>query len=411
MGNMKEIFVFIFHLPVKNYVNLGILSPIGKMPAGQVRYKFQYAPSWLARADSYAIDPIHLPLHDMPFYPADNLEVHGIFEDVCPDSWGKKILRTTHNLPDNAGIMDYILNMPIHKIGNLQFSLSPEAPDFDELFYIQFNYFDKNRDKIMNILQPDSNISGSNASAGGANPKFLAIDSLIKLPNRNAQIDDLKAEYVCLNIIKNMGLLPPEFTFTILENQLWLVLFRFDMVDLDNKVFLPLGYMSLASALGLRHDDYRTNKSYIDYYNVAQRLGCKGLTMPLGEEIFTRAIMNILLGNSDDHAKNHGFLCHNGKWELAPVFDIVPQFNDKMALKLATGHQCDLDDGFALHRGLKIDETRARNIVKLAIQHTNQFAEIAKSHPEKKCHITDEDLQKIMNRKNKIPEEVLKKYA
>ncbi len=403
---MKEIFVFIYHESAENYVNLGILTPCGKMPTGQTRYKFQYAKSWLAREDNYAVDPIHLPLSDGDFYPADKLQIHGIFEDVCPDSWGKKILRTTHNLPQNASIMDYILHLPLHKIGNLEFGLTPNAPDFVEKRKNQKDFFIENKELIKQILKPDQLILGSNASAGGANPKLLFPNALVKMPNRESIIDDLKAEKTCLVIVSLVGLRTTHNQFVIINDEFCLALFRFDMVDSENLNLTPLGYMSLASALGLCHDDYRTDKSYYDYYNIAQKLGCKGLTMPLNQEIFARAIMNILLGNSDDHAKNHGFLCRLGIWELAPVFDIVPQFNNKMSLKLATSHDCDLDDGFKLHQVLGIDETRAREIVKKAIEQSELFPILAK-----KYNMTDEDLQKIMNRPNKIPQSVLAKYA
>jgi serine/threonine-protein kinase HipA len=36
-------------------------------------------------------------------------------------------------------------------------------------------------------------------------------------------------------------------------------------------------------------------------------------------------VLNVLIENTDDHAKNHALLYANGHWRLSPVFDIQPQ--------------------------------------------------------------------------------------
>src|SRR5699024_10679610 len=37
-----------------------------------------------------------------------------------------------------------------------------------------------------------------------------------------------------------------------------------------------------------------------------------------------RAVFNVLIGNRDDHLRNHGFLRTSDGWRLAPAFDINP---------------------------------------------------------------------------------------
>lgn len=41
-------------------------------------------------------------------------------------------------------------------------------------------------------------------------------------------------------------------------------------------------------------------------------------------EFFKRMVFNILVRNTDDHPRNHGFLLHGEKIELSPAYDIVP---------------------------------------------------------------------------------------
>jgi serine/threonine-protein kinase HipA len=42
------------------------------------------------------------------------------------------------------------------------------------------------------------------------------------------------------------------------------------------------------------------------------------------KELFVRMVYNILIRNTDDHPRNHGFLHKDGQWRLSPAFDVVP---------------------------------------------------------------------------------------
>ncbi|MGM9786884.1 MAG: HipA domain-containing protein [Candidatus Cryptobacteroides sp.] len=39
--------------------------------------------------------------------------------------------------------------------------------------------------------------------------------------------------------------------------------------------------------------------------------------------MFRRMVFNVVCQNRDDHAKNFSFLCEEGKWSLAPAYDIT----------------------------------------------------------------------------------------
>jgi serine/threonine-protein kinase HipA len=47
------------------------------------------------------------------------------------------------------------------------------------------------------------------------------------------------------------------------------------------------------------------------------------------QELFLRMIFNILVRNTDDHPRNHGFLTIDHGLRLAPAFDIVPAMTHK----------------------------------------------------------------------------------
>jgi serine/threonine-protein kinase HipA len=45
-------------------------------------------------------------------------------------------------------------------------------------------------------------------------------------------------------------------------------------------------------------------------------------------QLFTRIVFNILVSNSDDHLRNHGFILSPGKgWRLSPAYDMNPTLN------------------------------------------------------------------------------------
>lgn len=57
-------------------------------------------------------------------------------------------------------------------------------------------------------------------------------------------------------------------------------------------------------------------------------------------------VFNILISNTDDHLRNHGFLYQSGDgWRLSPAYDLNPVPTDISPRVLSTN--IDLDDGTA----------------------------------------------------------------
>lgn len=51
------------------------------------------------------------------------------------------------------------------------------------------------------------------------------------------------------------------------------------------------------------------------------------------EELYRRLIVNVLVGNGDNHCRNQ-LLLHNGeKWELSPAFDVTTTKTENVSLK------------------------------------------------------------------------------
>lgn len=95
---------------------------------------------------------------------------------------------------------------------------------------------------------------------------------------------------------------------------------RFDRTDAGQR-------LHFASAMTLtRHqdgDDYSAGVSYLELAEVPIRNGAQ--TNADLQELWSRIVFNILVSNSDDHLRNHGFILVPGKgWRLSEAYDINP---------------------------------------------------------------------------------------
>ncbi len=77
----------------------------------------------------------------------------------------------------------------------------------------------------------------------------------------------------------------------------------------------------------MQHFDYNEVRSY-SYEQLFQTMRSLGLPYPQAEQMFRRMVFNVLANNCDDHTKNIAFMLkEEGKWELAPAYDISYSFN------------------------------------------------------------------------------------
>jgi serine/threonine-protein kinase HipA len=96
---------------------------------------------------------------------------------------------------------------------------------------------------------------------------------------------------------------------------------RFDRVE-GEKV-----HVQTLSALD--HLDFNLPHSWEQAFRVARQIG---LDMGDQEQMFLRAMFNVVFRNQDDHVKNISFrMDRSGEWSLAPAYDLVFAFNPEGA--------------------------------------------------------------------------------
>jgi serine/threonine-protein kinase HipA len=146
---------------------------------------------------------------------------------------------------------------------------------------------------------------------------------------------------------------------------------RFDRVARRRRFFV--------SALTLLGKQDGQGGSYLE---LAEFLSTRGSTAHRASDLrqlWTRVVFNILVSNTDDHLRNHGFILESDGWRLAPAYDMNPNM-DKRAHTLAIDtHDNTSDIGLALATaefyGLK--PAQAREIADATKQVVSTWRDVA----------------------------------
>lgn len=181
-------------------------------------------------------------------------------------------------------------------------------------------------------------------SLGGARPKASVIDengylTVAKFPSRKDDYDVAQWEHFCHIMGRKAGLNVAE-TRTISGRDYHILLSkRFDRTENGKRIH----FASALTLLGLSDgDNASTGYGYTDIVDFIIRHG-SNVEQNL-EELYRRVAFYIIIGNSDDHFRNHGFLMSRKGWELSPAYDINPTLSDNQSL-LINSSSCvaDLD--------------------------------------------------------------------
>lgn len=172
-----------------------------------------------------------------------------------------------------------------------------------------------------------SDIWKPGSSLGGARPKLNVVDEhgnlwIAKIPSFKDSYDVALWEHFALLLAKSAGInaaesyllqIGPTPYHTLLSK-------RFDRAGSKR-----IHFASSLTLTGLHDGDNATNdKGYIDIADaMAGDIGIRSLEAAI-VELYRRAAYNILIGNHDDHFRNHGFLLRQDGWELCPAYDINP---------------------------------------------------------------------------------------
>ena len=357
---------------------------------------FNYRDDYLQRADSYELDP-GLPLQAGQHQTAVGQPLFGGMSDCAPDGWGRRLVRRAEaQRAHDAGKqqrgltdLDFLLGARDDlRQGALRFRghdseqyLAVESEGVPHLIGLP---------RLLNAaeeLERDEPTSEDlrlllhgGSSLGGARPKAHVLNSegrlsIAKFPAPQADDwDVIRWEAVALTLATNAGVTVPEHELHIVENRPVLVVRRFDR-DANGR----LGYLSAMSMLQAKDGE---QASYLEIGQVLEERSSDA-SADL-RELWRRIVFTILISNTDDHLRNHGFLRKStAGWSLSPAFDLNPN-PEGGAKQLATAidennAQASLATAIEVAELFRVSDSRARAIVAEVSAATAHWRDVARA--------------------------------
>ena len=302
---------------------------------GDDAYTFTYGRSYLDRHDAISLYTPELPLRAGNQDPPQGLTLPGALRDGGPDAWGRRVIVNRRLGTKRAAIdidalddLTYFLESGSDRIGALDFQRSAtryeprdaQAATLDDLMGAA--------DMVQQGVPLPPALDRAlfhGSSIGGARPKAL-IDQggrklIAKFPSTTDLFNLVKGEYVAMRLAETVGLSVAPVRLIKTSGRDVLLIERFDRVR-SNAGWTRRAMVSALTLFGL--DEMMGHyASYEDLCGIIRdRFTEPRKTL---RELFGRLVLNILTGNTDDHARNHAAFWDGQSLSLTPAYDICPQ--------------------------------------------------------------------------------------
>jgi serine/threonine-protein kinase HipA len=330
---VSEIFVYV---DLQNESHLvGRLWPLVRQ--GRESATFEYDRQWLANPLRFSLEPA-LYLGAGPQHTAADRVIFGALGDSAPDRWGRTLMRYAERRraekegrsPRTLNESDYLLRVDDEaRQGALRFAATLGGAFLAESKGIRIppvielpgllsaaDHGESETDtdeELRLILAPGSSLGGSRpkASVREADGRL----AIAKFPHRNDEFDVELWEATALTLAEKAGIFVPAWRVESIADKPVLLLGRFDRIGQQRIPFL-----SAMSMLGARDHQPRS------YLEIADSLRQFGASPDADiQQLWRRIVFNVLISNTDDHLRNHGFLYEGSAgWRLAPAYDLNP---------------------------------------------------------------------------------------
>jgi len=298
---------------------------------------FEYDRTWLDNPARFSLEPA-LQLGPGPFHTPADTSMFGAIGDSAPDRWGRALMRRVERrraereggTPRTLQEIDFLLLVNDEaRQGALRFAEREGGPFLREegvkripplvelpelLSAAEHVMEDKDTEEDLRLL------FAPGSSLGGARPKASVIEkyghlTIAKFPRKDDEVNTVIWESVALALAQKAGIPVPSARVEKIGKKPVLLLRRFDR---DGMRRIP--FLSAMSMLGSK--DLET-RSYLEMVDALRQHGATPKADI--EALWRRLVFNILISNTDDHLRNHGFLYMGaGGWRLSPAYDLNP---------------------------------------------------------------------------------------
>jgi serine/threonine-protein kinase HipA len=358
----------------------GAAEPVvaGRVDADGSLHTFTYARSYRERADAVPLYEPELPLAPGTLRPEGGLAIAGCLRDSGPDSWGQRVILAQHagrltsaSDVSELSLLTYLLESGSDRIGGLDFQASgrdyaPRTGSSATLEQLMAAAADIEAGRMLPLALAEALTRGT--SIGGARPKVLLTDADRSLIAKFSSTTDIrpvvKAEGVAMELARRAGLNVAPTRIGRVAGKDVLFVERFDRPGDGQRRHL----VSALTILGL---DEFTGARYGSYALLADHIR-RSFTSPAAtlRELFSRIVFNILVGNTDDHPRNHAaFVNPDRSLTLTPAYDIcpqprsVPQANQAMAIGRNGERSSQLATCLAACQTYLLDTSQAQSII------------------------------------------------
>lgn len=311
---------------------------------------FNYGRSYLAREDAIALYLPELPLVRGAIPPRGALQMAGCIDDASPDSWGMRVImdkllgaRAVDADPAEIGPVTYLLQSGSDRIGALDFQARADeyVPRMTPASLADLLDAADRLDRRIELPTAINEALLHGSSIGGARPKALLMDGDHKLIAKFSSSSDVypvvEGEYVAMELARRIGIDVVNVRIEHVLGRSVLLIDRFDRASASDGWTRRL-VVSVLTMLELQEMQAR----YATYHEFAEivRVRFRRPKATL-HELFDRITFNVLVGNTDDHARNHAAFWNGSELELTPAYDICPQLRSgreaNQAMEIAPG--------------------------------------------------------------------------
>lgn len=371
----RETFVWVWLPDATEPVVAGRIEAVGGL------VDFTYGRSYLGREEAIPLFEPELPLKSGPIPPPPGLPVAGCIADAGPDAWGQRVImnrvlgeagRDTD--PADLSLLTYLLESGSDRTGAIDFQRAPDEYVPREDGVADLEYLMDAAAKIEEgvALTPAlRQVLFAGSSIGGARPKAALRQEDRSLIAKFSAAGDpypvVKGEFIAMTLAERAGLAVAKTELETVIGRDVLLVERFDRPGGDRR-------RAVVSALTLLELDEMMAR-YASYAALAD-LMLERFADAIADlrELFSRMTFNILVGNTDDHARNHAAFWDGSRLSLTPAYDICPQLRSggEASQAMALRH-----DGFRLSQvaacveaapSFRLAEPEAREIVDRQIE-------------------------------------------
>lgn len=369
-------------------------------------FEFEYDPLALAvpSLNHLQLDP-EIRLFPGAQYPTQPKDKFGVFGDSSPDRWGRLLMKRRLERDIRTGIQaegtrlyesDYLLGVhDLYRVGALRYKLEDEGEFLDNRAGVAAPPFTEIRtlERASRALEDDPDntspqgqewlrmLIAPGGSLGGARPKASVIDEqghlhIAKFPSVRDDYDVGGWEMVVNALAVGCGLkVAAAEAHKFASDYHCFMVRRFDRTHTGRR-------LHFASAMTMtRHQDGDDASTGVSYLELAQVLITQGSQTNTDlRELWSRIVFNILVSNTDDHLRNHGFILVPGKgWRLSEAYDMNPMpWSDGLKLNITeSDNALDLELAREVARFFRLSLAEADEIIENFIGIVSQWRTIA----------------------------------